>query len=117
MVAVRTHYENLQIAENASPEVIKGAYKFLSQKWHPDKNPDNRAEAERIHKILNEAFAVLSDPGRRKEHDEWIYQQREEARAPQSGHIPPAQTAESATASKPGFLRRAWLMCRSSDLI
>ncbi len=59
----QTHYQNLQVTENASPEVIKGAYRYLAQKWHPDKNPTERAKAERVTKLLNEAYAVLSDPG------------------------------------------------------
>jgi len=73
----RTHYDNLQVAENASIEVIRGAYKFLSQKWHPDKNPDDKERAARIMKIINDAYVVLSDPERRKQHDEWIRMRRE----------------------------------------
>lgn len=69
---VRTHYDNLQVARNASPEVIKGAYKYLSQKWHPDKHPSDQAKAERISKIINEAYVVLSDPQARAKHDAWI---------------------------------------------
>lgn len=73
---MRTHYQNLQVAENASPEVIKGAYKYLSQKWHPDKNPDQLDKAERNSRIINEAYAVLSDPVLRKEHDAKIKEHR-----------------------------------------
>ncbi|MEQ9465593.1 MAG: RDD family protein [Haliea sp.] len=69
---MRTHYDNLQVARNASPEVIKGAYKYLSQKWHPDKNPENREEAERNLRIINKAYEVLSDPELRIQHDRWI---------------------------------------------
>ncbi len=75
---MRTHYDNLQVSRNASPEVIKGAYKYLSQKWHPDKNPEKREVAERNLKIINEAYEVLSDPVRRAEHDEWIAKKEEE---------------------------------------
>ena len=63
MKKVRTHYENLQVVETATIEVIRGAYRHLAQKWHPDKNPGNQGLAERNTKIINEAFAVLSDPG------------------------------------------------------
>ena len=76
---MRTHYDNLQVARNASPEVIKGAYKYLSQKWHPDKHPSDQAKAERISTIINEAYAVLSDPAARKAHDEWIALQERES--------------------------------------
>ncbi|MNZ64603.1 Chaperone protein DnaJ [compost metagenome] len=76
MKTFKTHYDNLQVAENASPEVIKGAYKYLSQKWHPDKNQDQRERAERITRIINQAYEVLSDPERRRAHDRWIREQR-----------------------------------------
>lgn len=80
MAQIRTHYDCLQIKQEASDEVIKGAYRYLSQKCHPDRNPNNREEAERITKEINHAYAVLSDPIKRKEHDEWIRSQEEETR-------------------------------------
>ncbi|MGO4814219.1 J domain-containing protein [Cupriavidus sp. 2MCAB6] len=76
MSRLQTHYVNLQVIETASPEVIKGAYKHLCQKWHPDKHPNQRAEAERITKLLNEAYDVLSDAEKRRAHDAWIAAQR-----------------------------------------
>jgi hypothetical protein len=69
---IRTHYDNLQVTRNASEVVIRAAYKSLAQKNHPDKFDGRRDEAERVMKILNEAYAVLSDPARRKMHNEWI---------------------------------------------
>lgn len=74
----RTHYDNLQISKTASDEVIRAAYRALSQKHHPDKNPANREAAERVMKLINEAYTVLSDPALRKEHDSWIAQQLHE---------------------------------------
>lgn len=85
---VHSHYENLQVSRTASDEVIKGAYRYLSQKWHPDKQPsEKRSEAERIMKLVNDAYAVLSDPARRREHDEWIVAEeaREQAAAATGG--------------------------------
>lgn len=76
MAGLHTHYETLQISESASEEVIRGAYRYLSQKWHPDKNPGNIEESRRVMARLNEAYAVLSDPKRRQEHDAWIAQER-----------------------------------------
>ncbi len=55
----------------APQEVIRAAYKALSQKYHPDKNPGDE-KAARIMAILNSAYGTLSDPQRRREHDEWI---------------------------------------------
>lgn len=74
MKKIRTHYDNLNVARNAHPEVIKAAYKALAQKYHPDRNPNN-PDAERIMKIINTAYQVLSDPIRRAEHDRWIAEQ------------------------------------------
>lgn len=73
---MRTHYDNLHVSEKASPEVIKGAYKALSQKWHPDKHPDQREKAERYFKIISRAFELLSDPKARAEYDAWLAAQR-----------------------------------------
>ena len=71
----KTHYSNLQVTENASNEVIKGAYKYLTQKYHPDKNPDNE-DSKKILQIITQAYNVLSNPEARKKHDEWIGLQR-----------------------------------------
>ncbi|WP_338846053.1 J domain-containing protein [Massilia sp. W12] len=68
---IHTHYDNLKVSRNAPAEVIRAAYKALSQKYHPDKNQGDD-KAARIMAILNSAYETLSDPQRRKEHDEWI---------------------------------------------
>ena len=72
---MRTHYDNLQVVQNASPSVIKNAYRALAQEWHPDKRPDNTEEATRKLKIINQAYKILSNPAKRKKHDEWIAEQ------------------------------------------
>lgn len=71
MAKIHTHYDNLKVARMAPPEVIRAAYKALSQKYHPDKNPGDE-KAARIMAILNTAYGTLSDAQQRKEHDEWI---------------------------------------------
>ncbi len=71
MAQIHTHYDNLKVARNAPPEVIRAAYKTLSQKYHPDRN-GNSPDAIRVIQIINSAYAVLSDPVKRREHDEWI---------------------------------------------
>lgn len=71
----RTHYDNLKIPRDAPIEVIKGAYRTLAAKHHPDKNPGDD-NATRIMSIINDSFAVLSDPRRRAEHDRWIDSQK-----------------------------------------
>lgn len=74
---VRTHYDNLKVARNAPSEVIRAAYKTLSQKYHPDRNPGDQ-DASRIMQMLNEAYTVLSDEDKRRAHDEWIAAQEEQ---------------------------------------
>ncbi|HEY0063232.1 MAG TPA: J domain-containing protein [Telluria sp.] len=71
MAKIHTHYDNLKVARKAPQEVIRAAYKALSQKYHPDKNPGDE-KAARIMAILNSAYGTLSDPLRRREHDDWI---------------------------------------------
>ena len=71
MAKIHTHYDNLKVARGAPGDVVRAAYKALSQKYHPDKNPGDE-KAARIMAIVNTAYNTLSDPVRRKEHDEWI---------------------------------------------
>jgi len=62
------YYEVLGIGQDADQHQIKEAYRKLALKYHPDRNRDNPAAAEKM-KALNEAYAVLSDPGKRKQYD------------------------------------------------
>jgi curved DNA-binding protein CbpA len=95
-MAIRTHYDNLQVSRNASDAVIRAAYKSLMQRYHPDKNPDSRQEAERITRIINEAFEVLSNPALRSQHDDWI------AAAESSGEPSVRRTPEEVRARPAG---------------
>lgn len=74
MNKVRTHYDNLKVTRNAPVEVIRAAYKTLSMKNHPDRN-GNSPESQRVMKIINESYSVLSDPEERRKHDLWIRRQ------------------------------------------
>jgi curved DNA-binding protein len=65
---MKDYYKTLGVAKDASPEDIKKAFRDGAKKWHPDKNPGNKAAEERF-KELNEAYAVLSDPKKRKDFD------------------------------------------------
>ncbi len=76
MSKIRTHYDNLKVARDAPPEVIRAAYRTLSQKFHPDRNPSS-AEAPRIMAILNTSYDVLSDPNKRERHDQWVAEQEQ----------------------------------------
>lgn len=63
-----SYYEALKVTLDAPPEVIRAAYKTLSQKYHPDKNPNN-PDAERMMSRINAAYSVLSDPDKRRDYD------------------------------------------------
>lgn len=73
-----THYDNLKVARNAPPAVIKAAYRALSQQYHPDRNP--APDAQRIMRLINEAYDVLGDPTRRAEYDRELDAQEQEAK-------------------------------------
>ncbi|NJB72194.1 curved DNA-binding protein [Saonia flava] len=64
------YYKVLEIDKKASEKDIKGAYRKLARKYHPDLNP-NDLEAEKKFKQINEANEVLSDPEKRKKYDEY----------------------------------------------
>lgn len=91
LMAIHTHYDNLKIARNAPPEIVRAAYKALSQKFHPDRHPDKEL-ATRTFQLINTAYEVLSDPVKRKDHDDWITMSEAEPRnsppPPQSPYSP-----------------------------
>ena len=82
MEKIHSHYDNLKIARNAPVEVVRAAYKALSQRYHPDKNPDQKNGA-RVMALLNSAYDVLSDPAKRQDHDDWIAAAEAELKAQQ----------------------------------
>ena len=69
MSTKKDYYEVLGVKKEATPEEIRKAYKKLAIKWHPDKNPDNKEEAENRFKEISEAYSVLSDPEKKNEYD------------------------------------------------
>jgi curved DNA-binding protein len=62
------YYKILGVDKSADSAAIKKAYRKLAMKYHPDKNPDDKAAEEKF-KQANEAYAVLSDPEKRKQYD------------------------------------------------
>ena len=53
------YYSVLKVGRNASEDDLKRAYRRLAMKWHPDKNPGNKKEAEANFKQISEAYEVL----------------------------------------------------------
>lgn len=66
----RDYYEVLGVEKNADEAAIKKAYRVLAKKYHPDMNPGD-AEAEKKFKEASEAYAVLSDPEKRRQYDQY----------------------------------------------
>uniref|UniRef100_A0A7N0T6J2 J domain-containing protein n=1 Tax=Kalanchoe fedtschenkoi TaxID=63787 RepID=A0A7N0T6J2_KALFE len=64
------YYKVLQVDRGASDEDLKKAYRKLAMKWHPDKNPNNKKEAEAKFKQISEAYDVLSDSQKRAIYDQ-----------------------------------------------
>ena len=65
----KDYYEILGVNKDATKDEIRKAYKKLALKWHPDKNPENKKEAEEKFKEIGEAYSILSDPDKKREYD------------------------------------------------
>ncbi len=66
----KDYYAALGLDKNASAEQIKKAYRKLAVKYHPDKNPGDKKAEERF-KEISEAYAVLSDPEKKRQYDQF----------------------------------------------
>jgi DnaJ-class molecular chaperone len=64
----RDFYQILGIAKSASPAEIKKAYRALSLKWHPDKNPGDESATAKFTDVSS-AYEALSDPDKRRKYD------------------------------------------------
>ncbi len=65
------YYQVLGVDKKGSADEIKKAYRKLAVKWHPDKNPNNKAASEEKFKKISEAYAVLSDAKKREQYDQF----------------------------------------------
>jgi molecular chaperone DnaJ len=65
----RDFYEVLSVSKTATVEEIKASYRKAALKWHPDRNPDNKQEAETKFRECTEAYSVLSDSEKRQIYD------------------------------------------------
>ena len=71
-------YERLEVSEKASKEVIDKAYRVLAKKYHPDlQKQEEKQEAEKKMKQINEAYDILSNEEKRKEYDAKLAEERE----------------------------------------
>ena len=66
----RDYYEVLGVSKDADEATLKKAYRQVAKKYHPDMNPGD-AEAEKKFKEASEAYAILSDPEKRRQYDQF----------------------------------------------
>jgi len=86
---MKSFYEILEVSPSAEPAEIRTAYLNLAREYHPDRVPEHltklRADAEEKLKLVNQAWAVLGDPAKRRQYDVGFRENRGTYR----GHRPP----------------------------
>jgi DnaJ-class molecular chaperone len=101
----RDYYTVLGVPRTASEKELKTAYRKLARKHHPDVNPGDK-RSETLFKEIGEAYAVLSDPDKRKKYDRWghNWEKIEQAQAAGAtyGSRAGGRTAYTPTGAGPG---------------
>jgi molecular chaperone DnaJ len=69
----RDCYEVLGVGRTANADEVKSAYRKAALKWHPDRNPHTKQEAEEKFREATEAYSILSDPQKRVTYDRFGY--------------------------------------------
>ena len=67
-MAKRDYYDVLGVTKSATPDELKSAYRKLAVKYHPDKNPGDKAAEDKF-KEASEAYGVLSDKSKKESYD------------------------------------------------
>ena len=67
----RDYYEVLGVSKTATVDEIKASYRKSALKWHPDRSPENKEEAEVKFRECTEAYSILSDPQKRQIYDNY----------------------------------------------
>ena len=71
----KTYYKILEIEPNSTEKEIKKAYYKLALKYHPDKNPNSKDQAEKKFKEIAKAYQTLSDSKRKRQYDDFLVNQ------------------------------------------
>lgn len=79
-MATQTYYQLLGVAQTASLEEIKKAYRKSSKKYHPDTNPGNK-KTEEVFRLISEAYTVLSNTEKRKNYDNLLKKEGKKQKA------------------------------------
>jgi curved DNA-binding protein CbpA len=88
-------YQILGLDSKAEDVVVKAAYKALAQKYHPDKNPENKVQATKFMAKLNHAYDTLIDPVKRSKYDTSL-----EKNAKKTNSNAPSQSAAQSNSAK-----------------
>src|SRR6201993_1878967 len=86
MSTKRCYYETLEVDRNADDNKLKAAFRKLAMKWHPDRNPGDKASEVRF-KEINEAYEVLKDGDKRAAYDRFGHAAFEHGGPGASGHF------------------------------
>ena len=99
---MKDYYKILQVAPDASTEVIQMAYKALAKKYHPDLNPGQEEAAQEKMKDVNEAYEILSDKDKRWQYDQIYYRQEKTAQKTSYSAPEPPKRAQTHSAQSKG---------------
>ncbi|MFW5802387.1 MAG: molecular chaperone DnaJ [Verrucomicrobiota bacterium] len=80
----KDYYDILGISQSATQDEIKKAYRKLAVKYHPDKNPGDKAAEDKF-KEVSEAYEVLGDEGKRKQYDQFGHEAFTNRQGPAGG--------------------------------
>jgi DnaJ-class molecular chaperone len=98
-----TFYDVLGLSPQATDADVRGAYRMLALRWHPDRNPQNRSAAHTYCALLNRAYAHLRTAPQRRAYDRYLAGLAQARRRPALHSRPQKQTQKNEP-RREGFL-------------